>query len=147
MLQCRTYGLDDIIVERSRLSIPSIFRRKGESRFRLRESEGLRSLSNSGQCVIAAGCGTVVSPKNRRFMESKGRIVFREGRPQTLPARVQQHPKESGAAATRPMLDAAYPLDQVGQVRALKHSRQSPYALSGLDRAHRPAHPRAGGGG
>jgi 3-dehydroquinate synthetase/shikimate kinase len=127
MLQRPAYDLDDIIVERSGMTIPVIFQKEGEAGFRLRESEALRSLSNSGQCVIATGGGTIVSPENRRFMEGKGWIIFLEGRPQTLLSRVQQHLKESGTAAIRPMLDAVYPLDQI---RALKHSRQSAYALS-----------------
>jgi shikimate kinase/3-dehydroquinate synthase len=127
MLQCPAYDLDDIIVERSGMTIPVIFQKEGESGFRQRESEALRSLSSSGQCVIATGGGTIVAPENRRLMESKGWIVFLEGRPETLLARVQQHLKDSGAAAIRPMLDAVYPLDQI---RALKHSRQSAYALA-----------------
>lgn len=127
MLRCPAYDLDDIIVEQSGMTIPVIFQKEAEAGFRLRESEALRSLSNAGQCVIAAGGGTIVSPENRRFMESKGWIVFLEGRPQTLLVRVQQHLKESGAAAIRPMLDAVYPLDQI---RALKHSRQYAYALA-----------------
>jgi 3-dehydroquinate synthase len=127
MLQCPAYDLDEIIVERSGMTIPVIFRKEGEAGFRVRESEALRSLSNSGQCVIATGGGTIVSPENRRFMETKGWIIFLEGRPQTLLARVQQHLKEAGTAAIRPMLDAVYPLEQV---RSLKHSRQSAYALA-----------------
>jgi shikimate kinase len=127
MLQCPAYDLDDIIVETSGMNIPEIFQKEGESGFRRRESEALRSLSNSGQCVIATGGGTVVSPENRRFMESKGWIVFLEGRPETLLARLQQHLKDSGTTAVRPLLDAANPLDQL---LALKHSRQSVYALA-----------------
>lgn len=126
-LECPAYDLDDIIVESSGMSIPVIFQKEGEAGFRLRESEALRSLSESGQCVIATGGGTVVSVENRRFMAGKGWVIFLEGRPQTLLARVQRHLKESGEAAVRPMLDAAYPLDQI---RALKHSRQSAYALA-----------------
>jgi shikimate kinase len=61
-LHCPAYDLDDMIVERSGMPIPSIFQKEGESGFRLRESEALRSLSNSGPCVIATGGGTIVSP-------------------------------------------------------------------------------------
>lgn len=127
LLKCPAYDLDDIIVERSGMSIPAIFQKEGEAGFRARESEVLRSLSSVGKCVIATGGGTVVSSQNRHFMASKGWIMFLEGQPETLLLRVQQHLKQSGTAAIRPLLDAAYPLDQI---RALKHSRQSAYALA-----------------
>jgi shikimate kinase len=126
-LQWPAYDLDQLIVERSGMTIPVIFQKEGESGFRLREAEALRSVSNSGPCVVATGGGTVVPPENRLFIASKGWIVFLEGRPQTLLARIQQQLKDSGHSAIRPMLDAVYPLDQV---RALKHSRQSAYALA-----------------
>lgn len=126
-LQWPAYDLDQLIVERSGMTIPVIFQKEGEAGFRLREAEVLRSVSNSGPCVVATGGGTVVQPENRRLMASKGWIIFLEGRPQTLLARIQQQLKESGHGAIRPMLDAVYPLEQV---RALKHSRQSAYALA-----------------
>jgi len=127
LLKCPAYDLDDIIVERSGMSIPAIFQKEGEAGFRVRESEALRSLSSAGNCVIATGGGTVVSSENRHFMASKGWIMFLEGQPQTLLSRVQQHLKQSGTTAIRPLLDAVYPLEQI---RALKHSRQSAYALA-----------------
>lgn len=130
ILQCPAYDLDDIIVERSGMTIPSIFQKEGEAGFRLRESEALRSLSNAGQCVIATGGGAIVSPENRRLMQSNGWIVFLEARPETLLARVRNHLKESGDAAIRPMLDAVDAVDPLNQIRALKQSRQSAYALA-----------------
>jgi 3-dehydroquinate synthase len=126
-LRWPAYDLDELIVERSGMTIPVIFQKEGESGFRLREAEVLRSVSNAGPCVVATGGGTVVQPENRLFMASKGWIIFLEGRPQTLLTRIQQQLKDSGPRAIRPMLDAVYPLDQV---RALKHSRQSAYALA-----------------
>ncbi len=127
MLECPAYDLDDLIVDRSGMTIPVIFRKEGEAGFRQREAEALHSVSNSGLCVVATGGGTAVPPENRRFMADKGWTIFLEGRPETLLARIQQHLKNSGAVAIRPLLDAAYPLDQI---RALKHSRQSAYALA-----------------
>ena len=127
LLQCPAYDLDDIVVERSGMSIPAIFQIEGEAGFRARESEALRSLSNSGQCVIATGGGTVVSAENRLFMESNGWIIFLEGRAETLLSRLQQHLKQAGNAAVRPMLDAPDPLEQI---RALKHGRQHVYAMA-----------------
>jgi len=126
-LQWPTCDLDELIVERSGLTIPAIFQREGEPGFRLREAEALRAASGSGQFVVATGGGTVVRPENRLFMASKGWIICLEGRPQTLLARIQHQLKESDPSAIRPMLDAVYPLDQI---RALKHTRQSAYALA-----------------
>jgi 3-dehydroquinate synthase len=126
-LQWPSFDLDQLIEERSGMTIPVIFQKEGESGFRQREAEVLRSVSNAGPCVIATGGGAVVPAENRLFMASKGWVIFLEGRPQTLLARIQQQLKDSGASAIRPMLDAVYPLDQV---RALKHSRQSAYALA-----------------
>jgi shikimate kinase/3-dehydroquinate synthase len=126
-LQVPAYDLDEIIIERSGMTIPAIFQKEGEAGFRVREAEALRSLSTSGPCVIATGGGTVVPPENRLFMASKGWIIFLEGRPQTLLSRIQRQLKESGASAIRPILDAVYPLDQI---RAVKRSRQSAYAMA-----------------
>ena len=84
MLQWPAYDLDQIVEERSGTTIPVIFQREGESGFRLREAEALRSVSNSGPCVVATGGGTVVPPENRLFMASRDWIIFLEGRPQTL---------------------------------------------------------------
>ena len=126
-LRCPAYDLDEIIVERSGMTIPIIFAREGEPGFRAREAEALRAVSNSGPFVIAAGGGTPIRPENRLFMAEKGWIICLEGRPETLLARIQQQLKEADPNAVRPMLDAVYPLDQV---RALKHSRQSVYALA-----------------
>jgi len=104
-----------------------IFEREGEPGFRSREAEALRAVSNSGPFVVATGGGTPVRAENRQFMSSKGWIVCLEGRPEILLARIQRQLKESDPTAIRPMLDAVYPLDQV---RALKNTRQSLYALA-----------------
>ena len=126
-LRCPCYDLDQVIVESSGMTIPVIFAREGEPGFRSREAEALRAVSNSGPFVIAAGGGTPIRAENRLFMASKGWIICLEGRPETLLTRIQQQLKDADPNAVRPMLDAVYPLDQI---RALKHSRQSVYALA-----------------
>jgi 3-dehydroquinate dehydratase I len=121
------FDLDRVIVERSGMPIPVIFQREGETGFRLRESEALRSVSGSPPFVVATGGGAAIRVENRRFMAGKGWIITLEGRPEALHARIQKQLQQSRPDALRPMLDAAYPLDQI---RALKHSRQSVYALA-----------------
>ncbi len=119
--------LDELIVQRSGITIPVIFEREGEPGFRLREAEALRAASSSGRFVVATGGGTVARPENRLFMASKGWIVCLEARPQTLLGRIQRQLKESDPKAIRPMLDSVYPLDQI---RALKQTRQSAYSFA-----------------
>lgn len=126
-LHCPACDLDDLIVERSAMTIPVIFQKEGEPGFRLRESEALHAVSSSGPFVVATGGGTAVRPENRQYMASKGWIINLEGRPQTLLGRIQRQLKDSDPKAIRPLLDAVYPLDQI---RALKHVRQSAYALA-----------------
>ena len=121
------YDLDQVIVERSGMTIPVIFQREGETGFRLREAEALRDISESGAFVIACGGGTAVRVENRRLMAGKGWIIALEGRPEALNARIQRQLQQAAPDAIRPLLDAVYPVDQI---RALKHSRQSTYALA-----------------
>jgi shikimate kinase len=121
------YDLDGIIVERSGMPIPIIFEREGEAGFRVRETEALRAVASSGPCVVATGGGAPIRVENRRLMANTGWIITLEGRPETLHTRIQRQLQQSDPDAIRPMLDAVHPLEQV---RALKHSRQSVYALA-----------------
>jgi 3-dehydroquinate synthase len=121
------YDLDQIIVERSGMTIPLIFQREGEEGFRIRETEALHAVSSEGPFVVATGGGAVIRTENRRFMAKRGWVICLEGRAETLHVRIQQQLKKADPEAIRPMLDAVYPLDQV---RSLKHSRQSIYALA-----------------
>jgi 3-dehydroquinate synthase len=121
------YDLDQVIVERSGMTIPVIFQREGETGFRLREAEALREVSGSAPFVVASGGGAVVRVENRRLMARTGWVITLEGRPEALNARIQRQLQQGAPDAIRPMLDAVYPVDQI---RALKHSRQSAYALA-----------------
>jgi shikimate kinase len=121
------FDLDQVIVERSGMTIPIIFAREGESGFRLRETEALRALSSAGPFVIATGGGAPVRPENRSIMAELGWIICLEARPEILLARIRHQLEDADPNAIRPMLDGADPLDQI---RTLKNSRQSAYALA-----------------
>ena len=126
-LQWPVSDLDDLIVERSGITIPEIFKREGEPGFRLREAEALREASHDGPFVIATGGGTIVRDENRKYMATKGWIICLEAQPETLLSRIQHQLQESDPKAVRPLLDAVDPLDQI---RSLKHDRQSAYGLA-----------------
>jgi shikimate kinase len=121
------FDLDEVIAERAGLSVPALFEREGEAGFRLRESEALRSVSSEGPFVVATGGGAAVGAENRRLMGERGWIVALEGRPETLLRRIQRQLQRGAPDGVRPLLGSADPLEQV---RALKHDRQSVYALS-----------------
>ncbi len=121
------YDLDRVIVERSGMTIPAIFKSEGEAGFRARESETLREISSVPPFVMATGGGTFIRAENRRLMEDKGWTIALEGRPELLHTRIEQQVRRAEPGAIRPMLDAVYPLEQV---RSLKQSRQSAYALA-----------------
>ncbi|MEW5980582.1 MAG: 3-dehydroquinate synthase [Acidobacteriota bacterium] len=126
-LQWRACDLDELIVERAGLDIPTLFSREGEPGFRLRESEALHAASSHGPFVIATGGGTVVRSENRNLMARKGWIIFLEAQAEVLHARIQRQLENCDTKAIRPLLDAVYPLDQI---RSLKHTRQPVYSLA-----------------
>ena len=118
--------IDDVIVERSGLTIPVIFQQQGEAGFRVLETEALRDASTSEQFVIATGGGTITRPENRVFMASKGWVICLEAKPETLLARIQNQLKESDPKAIRPMLDAIIPWIKFERLS----TRGSPYIAS-----------------
>ena len=64
--------LDARIESRERLTIPEIFRDRGEPAFRLAETGALRDLTESlhRNTVVALGGGTFAQPKNRELLRS-----------------------------------------------------------------------------
>lgn len=121
------YDLDEEIEEQSGMTIPVIFQKEGEPGFRLRETKALRAVSDSDGFVLATGGGTFISSTNRQLMARNGWTICLEGQPQTLLSRIQRQLNDADPKAIRPLLDAMYPLDQI---RTLKNSRQSAYALA-----------------
>jgi shikimate kinase len=116
--------LDAMIVEESGFTIPEIFEREGESGFREREAEALRTASGHGPFVVATGGGTIVRDENRIYMSDKGWIICLEAQPQTILARIQKQLESAEENAVRPLLKAADPLEQI---KNLKKSRQLVY--------------------
>jgi shikimate kinase/3-dehydroquinate synthase len=120
----RALDTDGIIQERAGRSIPDIFARDGEARFRELETEALREAAGQADVVVATGGGIVQSATNRRLMAGGGFVVCLEGRPEVLWQRI----REAGHSATeRPLLAGPDPLSRI---RALKEQRQPFYALA-----------------
>lgn len=71
------------------MTIPDIFREKGEAAFRAMETETLKRLLAGGRRVIATGGGAVLAEENRAAMKAGGTVVALKASPQTIIRRVK----------------------------------------------------------
>jgi shikimate kinase len=105
---------DEEIVRRVGMSIPEIFERDGEERFRHIERRMCRFLAAQGGYVISTGGGMLVDESNREVMLASGFVVCLTAAPEAIAERLKADKTE------RPLLK--------GDWRALLAKRQSAYA-------------------
>ncbi|MEZ6078736.1 MAG: shikimate kinase [Pirellulaceae bacterium] len=81
---------DTLIEKEAGQSIRDIFSIEGEAGFRQREASVLaRAASSTTPAVIALGGGAILRPENQRIIGSSGRVVWLQGSPTSLLARIQ----------------------------------------------------------
>jgi 3-dehydroquinate synthase len=68
--------LDQVIETKAELDIQGIMDQKGESTFRLLETETLKELITRDESIIALGGGSLLCDINRTLVEEKGRVVL-----------------------------------------------------------------------
>jgi 3-dehydroquinate synthase len=116
--------LDEVIERQAGRSVPAIFAEEGETGFRARECEAVRSLGPADtepglRRVIATGGGAVIEPRNR-WLLYRGRLaVWLDGAPDALAARL------SSSHNVRPLVAGD---DPVGTLRRLAAERRRFYA-------------------
>ena len=97
-LQIPFWDLDEEIQARSKLTIPEIFARQGETGFRRRESTVLRQLLKHREGVLSLGGGALLDSSNRLLVESSGLVLC-------LQASIEGLLKRMGSDGTdRPLL-------------------------------------------
>ena len=69
------YDMDHEIVRQQGMTIPEIFEKYGEGRFREIETEFLENFRNEA-CIIATGGGVAMKEENRRIMRRTGLVFF-----------------------------------------------------------------------
>ncbi|WP_332646723.1 shikimate kinase [Lysinibacillus sp. 54212] len=69
------YDMDREIVRQQGMSIPEIFDKYGEARFREIETEFLTTFRNE-ICIIATGGGVAMNEENRKIMRRTGLVFF-----------------------------------------------------------------------
>lgn len=110
---------DQEIVERTGVSIPTIFEFEGEPGFRRREQQVIEELSQRPAIVLATGGGAILAEANRRCLHDRGWVVYLCQPPEVLHQRTGKCRHQP-----RPMLDTADPL---GRLRELYAERDPLY--------------------
>jgi|SRR6266566_198583 len=93
---------DDIVASKFGISIPKIFSKYGEQRFREAETQTLNELAPAKPIIIVTGGGIVLRAKNADFLKRLGVIVWLDGTEETLFER-------ASLARTRPLLQGENP--------------------------------------
>ncbi len=104
---------DEEIERRIGMSIPEVFQRDGEDRFRHIERRMCRFLAAQGGYVISTGGGMLVDESNRDVMLASGFVVCLNATPEVIASRLKTDKTE------RPLLK--------GDWRALLVKRQAAY--------------------
>ena len=98
------------------VKIPLIFEIEGETGFRAREEKMIEQLSAMNGIVLATGGGAVIAETNRRFLKSRGRVIYLRAAPEDLWRRTRRD-------RNRPLQTA----DPLGKLRTLHEQRDPLY--------------------
>ena len=116
-LRRRFVDMDAVIATRLGESIPGIFARYGEGRYRDEENLLVAELAARRGLVVAAGAGAILNDKNYRLLAESGVVVALRARPETIQKRLE-------GEEPRALLAGADPL---ARIRELKAARRSAY--------------------
>ncbi len=93
---------DREIEERCGCNIPWIFDVEGETGFRDRESATIDAISQESGVLMATGGGAVLREDNRRFLKSRGTVIY-------LKTSVEQQLSRTAKDRNRPLLQTPDP--------------------------------------
>jgi shikimate kinase len=101
--------MDEEIERREKLSIPDIFRTKGEAYFRSAESSLVEELSKQEGLVVSCGGGSFVDAKNIAALKSSGIVFCLTSSPETILVRTRRF-------AHRPLLNVDDPKSKIEEL-------------------------------
>lgn len=101
-LKFEFYDSDKVIEERCGADIPWIFDKEGEAGFREREVSVIESMTQMNDIVLATGGGAILREENRRYLASRGTVVY-------LCTSVEQQLARTARDRNRPLLQTANP--------------------------------------
>ena len=111
------YDSDQVIVDKTGVSIPTIFEMEGETGFRQREKKTIETLCAMDKIVLATGGGAILLPENRQLFKQKGVVIYLHALPETVYVRTKND-------KNRPLLQVDDPL---ARFRQLYQSRDRLY--------------------
>lgn len=97
------------------MSIPQIFAKHGEKKFRKAETEALRRVQTEEQKIIVTGGGVVLRKENVKILRKQGVIVWLDADEDTLFARASQK-------RNRPLLQTKNPRKDFSQILRARRS-------------------------
>ena len=106
LLQRDFIDSDQLICQRTGVSISTIFELEGEGGFRKREAAIINELTRRNSIILATGGGAVLSPDNRHWLHTRGTVIYLHATPEILYRRIQYD-------KNRPLLQVANPLDKL----------------------------------
>ena len=106
LLQRDFIDSDQLICQRTGVSISTIFELEGEGGFRKREAAIIDELTRRHLVILATGGGAVLSPDNRHWLHTRGTVIYLHATPEILYRRIQYD-------KNRPLLQVANPLDKL----------------------------------
>lgn len=119
---------DHEIEKAANMTIAEIFARDGEPFFRKKESQVIARLLEDGNCILSAGGGAYMDPKNRQMISEQAVAVWLNADLELLWNRVKHKD-------TRPLLRTANPRQVLSD---LLDKRAPVYGLAELDvKSHR----------
>ena len=112
-LHCRTglalLDMDEIVASQFGMSIPGVFAKHGENKFREAETQALRALAIAKQTIIVTGGGIVLRQENVELLRRMGVIVWLDGNEETLFARASRK-------QNRPLLQTKNPRETFSKI-------------------------------
>src|SRR5438093_4301508 len=112
-LHCRTglalLDMDEIVASKFGMSIPEVFAKHGENKFRKGETEALHALAMPKRTIIVTGGGIVLQQENVELLRRMGVIVWLDGNEDTLFARASRR-------RNRPFLQTKNPRRTFSQI-------------------------------
>ena len=108
-LQCTFIDSDQVIEERTGVSIPLIFDIEGEEGFRQREEQVIDELTGKHGIVLATGGGAVLRETNRQHLRERGTVIY-------LAATVDQLYERTRRDRNRPLLQTEDPRARIEEL-------------------------------